>query len=162
MATNLTSDPAPPKLSSSWLEHAPAPMATVEGATHRVTDINAAFCRLIGKARDEVVGRTFGELLPDNDEGLALLDHVYHTGDPVSHMEQQRSDPAPTFWSYMLWPMMADGRPMGVVIQVTETAPPQERTLAMNEALLLGSLRQHELTAAADLSNVRLQTEIGQ
>ena len=30
----------------------------------------------------------------------------------------------------------------------------------MNEALLLGSLRQHELTAAAELLNVRLEAKI--
>ena len=30
----------------------------------------------------------------------------------------------------------------------------------MNEALLLGSLRQHELTAATELLNVRLEAKI--
>jgi two-component sensor histidine kinase len=162
MAANLTSDPMPPSLSGPWLEHAPSPMATVEGATHKVRDINAAFCRMIGKSRDEAVGQPFCELLTGNDECLALLDHVYHTGNPVSHTQQEGLDPAPAFWSYAVWPVMADGHAVGVVIQVTETAPPQERTLAMNEALLLGSLRQHELTAAGALANVRLQTEIRQ
>jgi len=48
------------------------------------------------------------------------------------------------------------------------TRPPEPEgpgpalTVAMNEALLLGSLRQHELTAAADSANVRLQKEIGE
>ena len=46
---------------------------------------------------------------------------------------------------------------MGVMIQVTETAQFHEKTLAMNEALMLGSLRQHELTEAADSLNVQLQ-----
>jgi two-component sensor histidine kinase len=46
------------------------------------------------------------------------------------------------------------------MIQVTETAQFHEKTLAMNEALMLGSLRQHELTEAANSSNVQLQTEI--
>ncbi len=36
----------------------------------------------------------------------------------------------------------------------------QETTLALNEALLLGSVRQHELAEAAGLSNARLQEEI--
>ncbi len=35
-----------------------------------------------------------------------------------------------------------------------------EKTLAMNEALLIGSLRQHELTEAANSANVLLQVEI--
>jgi PAS domain S-box-containing protein len=47
-----------------------------------------------------------------------------------------------------------------VIIQVTETAQFHEKTLAMNEALMLGSLRQHELTEVADSLNVRLQSEI--
>ncbi|MFZ0825808.1 MAG: ATP-binding protein [Verrucomicrobiia bacterium] len=36
----------------------------------------------------------------------------------------------------------------------------RETTLALNEALMLGSVRQHELTEAAELSNARLQAEI--
>ncbi|THD52526.1 histidine kinase dimerization/phosphoacceptor domain -containing protein [Phenylobacterium sp.] len=162
MATNTTRDPMRSDPAGPWLEHAPSPMATVEGATHRVRDINTAFCRLIDKSRGDALGQPFCELLPDNAECLALLDHVFHTGEPVSHTEQDRGGPAAAFWSYVMWPVMANGSAVGVVIQVIETPPPQERTLAMNEALLLGSLRQHELTAAGALANVRLQTEIGQ
>src|SRR5712691_505304 len=46
------------------------------------------------------------------------------------------------------------------MIQVTDTAQSHEMTLAMNEALMLGSVRQHELTEAAELSNAQLQKEI--
>jgi signal transduction histidine kinase len=38
--------------------------------------------------------------------------------------------------------------------------PPQDRMFEMNQSLILGSLRQHELTAAADLATERLQLEI--
>ena len=38
----------------------------------------------------------------------------------------------------------------------------QEKTLAMNEALMLGSVRQHELAAAADSANALLQVEIAE
>jgi len=38
----------------------------------------------------------------------------------------------------------------------------QETTLALNEALLLGSVRQHELTEAAESLNARLQAEISE
>jgi light-regulated signal transduction histidine kinase (bacteriophytochrome) len=38
----------------------------------------------------------------------------------------------------------------------------QETTLALNEALLLGSVRQHELAEAAELSNALLQAEISE
>ena len=43
-----------------------------------------------------------------------------------------------------------------------ETAQFQEKMLAMNEALLLGSVRQHELVEAADWANAELQREIGE
>jgi two-component sensor histidine kinase len=43
---------------------------------------------------------------------------------------------------------------------VTEAAQFSAKMLAMNEALLLGSLRQHELTDAAVLLNLQLQEEI--
>ena len=43
---------------------------------------------------------------------------------------------------------------------VTEAGQISAMMLAMNEALVLGSVRQHELTEAADRSNARLQIEI--
>ncbi len=41
-----------------------------------------------------------------------------------------------------------------------QTVSFNQKTVAMNEALMLGSLRQHELTEAADLLNAKLQTEM--
>jgi two-component sensor histidine kinase len=48
------------------------------------------------------------------------------------------------------------------MMHVTETIHPPEKMLAMNEALMLGSLRQHELTEAAELLNIQLQREINE
>src|SRR6202040_1321397 len=79
-----------------------------------------------------------------------------------SHTEQKHFGPNPFFSSYTIWPVMVDGRMAGLMIQVIETAPLHEKTLAMNEALLLGSLRQHELAAAANSSNTRLRTQVGE
>jgi two-component sensor histidine kinase len=149
-------------LSSPSLEHTPLPMATVEGATHIVRQISPAFCLLTGKTRDAFVGRPFGEVLPAERECLALLDRVYRTGKSASHIGNDHLDASPVFSSFTMWPVMAGGRTMGVVIQAVETAPLHAMTLAMNEALILGSLRQHELTAAAASSNVQLKAEIGE
>ncbi len=162
MAAKPTMGDDAPNLSGPWLQHAPSPMAIVEGATHLVRDVNPAFCRLIAGARDDVVGKPFRDLLPKNHECLAVLDGVYRTGKPASLQRQEHADPGPVSSSYVMWPVTADDRTIGVVIQVTETARLQERTLAMNEALLLGSLRQHELTDAAGQANARLQAEIVQ
>jgi two-component sensor histidine kinase len=162
MTAKPTSDPVLPDLSSPCLEHAPWPMAMVEGATHIVRYVNPAFCRLIGKTKDEVVGKPFCNLPPETENCLALLDRVYRTGKPESHTGLEHSEPPHVFSSYTMWPVMAEQRTVGVIVQMTETVPLREKTLAMNEALMLGSLRQHELTAAADSSNVQLQTEIGE
>jgi hypothetical protein len=41
-----------PDLSSPCLEHAPLPVATLEGTTHLVRYVNPAFCRLIDKSQE--------------------------------------------------------------------------------------------------------------
>ena len=162
MAADVTGHDAV-ELSSGCLEHAPLPMATVEGATHIVRYVNPAFCRLTTKPRTNWWGQPFCEMLPETDECLAVLDRVYRTGEIRKiHRSRTNPSPPPAFWSYTMWPVTADERTVGVMIQVIETAPPHEKMLAMNEALMLGSLRQHELTAAAASLNIRLQTEIGE
>jgi two-component sensor histidine kinase/PAS domain-containing protein len=165
VAVKPTSAHQPPDLSSlcqAITECAPLPMATVEGAGHIVRYVNPAFCQLLDKPSEQLVGIPFREMLPESDECEALLNRVFRTGKPESHTEQEHSKPHPFFWSFTMWPVLADERPVGVMIQVTETEQFHETTLAMNEALMLGSLRQHELTEAADSSNVQLQTEIAE
>jgi len=144
----------------SLIEHAPLPMAAVEGASHIVRYANPAFCRLIGKSAKQLAGMPFGELLPEKDGCVKLLNRVYRTGKTESHTEQRAAKPHPVFWSYTMWPVIRNERPTGVIIQVTETAQFHEKMLAMNEALLLGSVRQHELTEAALSLNALLQAEI--
>jgi two-component sensor histidine kinase len=135
-------------------------MATVEGAMHIVRYVNPAFCRLIDKTRDELVGTPFREILPEKDECLALLDRVYRTGTSESRLEQVHPDHRPLFSSLVMWPVTSDDRTVGVMIQVIETTPLYEKALAMSEALMLGALHQHELTALAERSNTKLQTEV--
>jgi two-component sensor histidine kinase len=153
MATKLTSPPP-------TLDLVPFPLATVEGEDHVVRYINPAFCQLLDKASDDIVGKPFSELLPADDECLALLDSVYRTGGPAIHKGQKPVGQRPVVPLYTMWPVIADERPVGVMIQVIQAQSLYDKTLAMNEALLLGSLRQHELTEAADQSNTRLQSEI--
>ena len=45
---------------------------------------------------------------------------------------------------------------------MTKSGRTREQMLAMNEALTLGSVRQHELTEAAESLNARLQKEIAE
>ena len=48
----------------------------------------------------------------------------------------------------------------GVVLPATETAKRQEWTVAMNEALILGAVRQNELMEATEALNAQLRVEI--
>jgi len=47
-----------------------------------------------------------------------------------------------------------------MMMQMLEIVQSREKMLAMNEALMLGSLRQHELAEASELLNAQLQREI--
>jgi two-component sensor histidine kinase len=154
-------DSMPPDLSNRCIEHAPLPIARMEGATHLVRYVNSAFCRLTDEAIDQLVGHPFSEIWSDKGECLASLDRVYRTGKSENYTRQEHSDARPIFQSHTMWPVMEDGRTVGVMLQVIESTPLYEQALAMNEALILGSLRQHELTASANTSNIELQTEVG-
>src|ERR1700677_4043022 len=82
----------PPDLSSLGLdvtEYAPLPMATLGGVSHTMRCVNAAFCRLVNKPRDQLVGRSFREMMPEKDICLTLLDRVFQTGQPETHTEQE-------------------------------------------------------------------------
>jgi signal transduction histidine kinase len=91
-----------------------------------------------------------------------LLDRVLETGHPEMHVEEERSQARPIFWSYTMWPVQADEPLVGVMIQVTESAKRHNQTIAMNEALVLGSVRQHELVEATESLNEQLRREIAE
>lgn len=137
-------------------------MATVEGATHIVRYANPAFCDLTGKQLDQLVGTPISDLLPERDQCVTLIDRVFRTGKALNHTEKDPSKPDPVFWSFTMWPLLTDELLVGVMIQVTESTKAHETMVEMNEALLLGSLRQHELAEAAGELNRQLQTEIAE
>ena len=143
-------------------EHAPLPMATVEGAGQIVRYANPAFCRLLGKPMKQLAGKPISKLLPKKDACVTLIGRVLRTGKPENYTEKSPSTPHPVFWSYTIWPVMEETGLVGVMIQVIESAQVHETTVAMNEALVLGSLRQHELTEAAENLNAQLQLEIAE
>ena len=163
MVSNVASTEPRPELASLCVaitEHSPWPMATAEGASHIVRYVNPAFCRLLAKAKSDLVGKPFREILLGNDECVALLDRVLRTGKPESHTQEERTTPNLVFWSYTMWPVMADGIPIGVMIHITETARFHDMAVAMNEALVLGSVRQSELIDAAEELNEKMRAEI--
>ena len=149
-----------PSLCKAVTEHSPLPMATLEGAAHTVRYVNAAFCKLMNQSAAQMVGMPCAEILPDKTACLALLDRVYRSGEPESHNEAQYAPSHSVFWTYTMWPLRAGEHPVGVMLQVTESAPIHTDLLAVNEALVLGALKQHELTETADNLNAQLHAEI--
>jgi len=160
MLEESPSAPLPNSLPSLSLEHAPLPMASVEGATHLVRYANPAFCQLLGKSSDQLVGFPLSALLPKKDKCVPLIERVIRSGKPLNHTEKDPSRNDTIFWSYTMWPLMSDEMLVGVMIQVTESTRAHETMVEMNEALLHGSLRQHELTEAAEDLNEQLRKEI--
>ena len=146
-------------------ELSPQPMVAVEGTTHIVRHLNAAFARLVGKEAAELIGRPFAEAVPEGEGNrcLSLLDRVYRTGTPEILVEQEHCHTTPpVYWSYSVWAILgAEEHPVGVIIQVTdasEIAIFRGQVMAMNEQLLLSATRQHELTEIAERAN-RLKDE---
>jgi signal transduction histidine kinase len=164
MSTGAASSGRPefdiPRLCRTVAEASPMPTASVEGAGHVVCYVNPAFCRLVNQRSEELVGNSFSGIGLAGDECLSLLDRVFRTGQAEIHTGDEDSASHPFYWSYAAWPMLAeDSRVLGVLIQVTETTPFRQQVTAMNEALLISSVRQHELAEAANALNVQLQIE---
>jgi PAS domain S-box-containing protein len=143
------------------MERSPVPMAELEGPDHIMRYVNPSFCRLLGKSTAALTGKPFGETMQEKNGCLALLDRVYRTGEPETHTEAGHPEPDSPYWTYAIWPVLdAEQRPASVIMQVTETTQFHQQTGAMNEALLLSSLRQHALTEAAEKLSDQLGAEI--
>ncbi len=144
-----------PDLCRYFSELSPQPMIAVEGPPHIVRHVNEAFARLVGKNRMELIGRPFAEAVPEgaNNGCIALLDRVYRTGTPEKLVEQEHAQSPLTYWSYVVWAILGlDKHPAGVIIQVTdvtETAIFRRQVTDMNQALMVSSVHQHELTELA-------------
>src|ERR1700728_2829665 len=94
-----------PGLCRPIVEASPMPMAAVQGAGHIVRYLNPAFCRLIGKTGEEMVGNPFSDAMPAGDECLLALDRLYQTGQPEIHIGRDDSTPVGFCWSYAMWPV---------------------------------------------------------
>jgi len=143
----------------AFAEHAPLPMAIVQVAERILVQVNPAFCRLVGKSREELIGKSFAEMLPEKEHCMRLLDRVLRTKIPVSHNEMNDLKTHPTFWSYTMWPVTVNERAIGVMLLVTETDELHQNILEMNEALVLGVVRQHQRAEMREKVNAQLLNE---
>ena len=137
------------------LHGSPLAMAAVEGPSHIVRDVNDAFCRLVCKDREALLGHPFSEVDPQwasEKDCIALLDRVYRT-----HAAETLADEAqfsfagvePAYWSYWAWvsPVPAgsgEHQLVGVVVQVMDTTADQkfrQMGALMNPELIVSSIR---------------------
>lgn len=149
-----------PALCRAIAEASPVPMLAVAGVGDIIQYVNPAFCVLASQVQETLIGRAFRDAIPAGHDCLALLDRVHRTAQAETHIGDEQS-PHSLYWSYAMWPAVApDGEIAGIVIQVTESSAAHQRTAAMNQALIISSLRQHELTDKAEALNVQLLAEV--
>ena len=150
-----------PRICLAILGRSPLPMATVEGSIHVLCFVNRAFCRMLGKDQEELIGKPFAETVLAKRACLLSLDRVFRTGQAESHAEQEGGEAHPFYGSMVFWPILAgNGSVMGVMIHVIEAALSYEQETAVNEQLIISAIRQHELTEAAENLNKQLRGEI--
>lgn len=152
-----------PVLCRCLVDASPMPVAGVEGKDHTICYVNTAFCAVTGKTAETLIGSAFTDCVAVGDGCLSLLERVYQTGKAEIHTGLDDSVPDSAYWSYVMWPVHKEvGGCIGVMIQITETVAVHQSAVALNQALLIGSVRQHELTDAAETLNAQLQAEIVQ
>ncbi len=143
------------------IECSPFPMVELEGPQLIIRDVNSLFCRMMATPRDAIVGKPYSDVVPD-PQSLVVLDRVYRSGVSELHGEPERIEKQPESWAYMAWPVLdATKTPLGVVMQVTGPTLLQ-RARAMNEALMVSVVDQHERTDLAEMLNCQLAAEIEQ
>ncbi len=156
-------DEKPPDFCRATVDASPVPMAFVAGSGHIIRYANPAFCLLTGESKQKLIGDSFANAVPQSNHLLSLLDRVYQIGKAETHVGQEESASHRFFRSYILWPVFtAASHRVGIMIQVTETTPFHRQATAMNEALVIRSVRQHELAEVAETLNAQLQAEIVQ
>jgi PAS domain S-box-containing protein len=137
-------------------ERSPLPIAMSAGRAHVLCAANPAFCHLLGAKPATLLGRSLVDAVSTSgaERLQALLDEVYRTGTaaPAVDMELIHSERGHRYWTYTVWPIPDDqGRPAGLVLLVNDTTAHHHDeqvavdTRAVNEQLLMASLREQEL-----------------
>ena len=149
--------------SAPQIEPGPLAMVEVAGPEHRVRLVNDAFCQLVGQTREALLGRPFVEIVSNGEVCAPLLDRVYETGRFEAHPMAGAPGAQDFFWMYAMWPALdAQARPAGVVIQMARFDDARLDIAVMNEALLIGALRQHELREASEIANAALEAAVAE
>lgn len=150
---------------SCLLERSPLPMFIVDGAERRVSYVNPAFCRLIGKESQELLGNPVAKIALEGwDENCStLLEQVYRRGtsDNAENQEQTIRSCDTEFWTYTMWTVFVQNEQSksGVMIYVanaTESISAHQSNYKLNleireinQELVIAGIRERELAEAA-------------
>jgi signal transduction histidine kinase len=164
MKTDQTNVPSPApglaRFCSSLNDRSPLATAAVHGPLHLIAYSNPALSRLLDRSTAALLGKSFCQITHMSDDCVGLFDRVYRTGESASHTEHDGSKPDSAFWAYTLWPVMIGRQAVGIMIQLADATQIHAKMIAMNEALVVGAVRQDELIEAAASSNAQLRDEI--
>jgi len=155
-----------PTLYRDLIEHSPLPMAAAGGKNHIVGYVNPAFCNLVGKKKEDLIGHPFSETGQKTDNCIVTMDRVYRTGKAETCGEQGVSGSHIRRRFHAVWAIPDhDGRPAGIIIQLTGSAQLSiinRQLAAMNEQLMVSAVRQHEMLEEKERLNSALQVEIAE
>jgi hypothetical protein len=112
MEAELTKDsesetPEMPKVCLVILGRSPLPMASVKGSIHVLRFVNHAFCRMLDKDQEELIGKPFAETVPVKHALLSSLDRVFRAGQPESHAGTGGGEAHPFSVAFAFWPILA-------------------------------------------------------
>jgi two-component system sensor kinase len=148
-------------LRSDLIDHSPLPMAAAVGEKHVIGYVNPAYCNLVGKKKEDLIGHPFAETGPEIERFMAIMDRVYRTGKAEAGAEQENSASHLRNRPYVVWALPdTDGRPVGIVIQLMQLSIHSRQLTAMNQELMLSAVRQHEIIDEKEDLNAALQAEI--
>ena len=140
-------------------ERSPVPTAEIDPATRTLRCVNLAFSLLVGKTKHDLAGSLLASIVPEGVDCLTQLERVRQTGAIFSSAGKEQS--LPVIWTYTLWPVISSEHHISaVILQVTEATVSGQNAVVMNQALLLGALRQDELLETAELLNTQLRAEM--
>jgi len=151
-----------PRHCLAFAQFAPQGFALIEEESCVVLYVNSAFCRLLQKPVEELVGKRFEELFAENNRCARAFDRVHSTGRPERQVEVRGSEVHPIYWSCTLWPVGSKEHVDYVMLEITLVDEYPQKALEMSEALLMGSVRQHLLVEESAALNERLRLEIGE
>lgn len=108
------------------VDAAPMAMAATSGTDHLVRHANPAFCRLVGREWNVIVGHSLAASLPKTRRARtsSLLDRVYATGvaERTGNLGLPDDGQDSALWASITWPILDDNQhPSGLLLQLSAT-----------------------------------------